>query len=103
MKKFSKLIVIAACICATSVAFAKNKEACHAIGGKWMPGSNTNPEVGACIFLISAPKNNIPPGTAAGEKPITVDECTKRGGKVNGDGSQCVTTFGAKGGTTTAK
>ena len=82
---------------AVTPAFAKNKENCKAIGGKWPAGSTTNPEVGACIFAIRA--NNLPDAAVKNQadsgtkdSAITADACTKKGGKVNQ--SECVVQMG---------
>jgi hypothetical protein len=73
-----------------SPAYAKNKENCHAIGGKWLPGSTTNPEKGACLFLIRANKPALDATkTRATDGMITADECTRKGGKISRDRTQC--------------
>jgi hypothetical protein len=95
MKTLSKLLVTITCMCATSVAFAKNKEACKASGGHWVAGSATNAEVGGCFYFIRANKT-VDIGTArAVDKPISVVDCANRNGKITNEGTQCVVQFGA--------
>jgi hypothetical protein len=73
-----------------SPAYAKNKENCHAIGGKWLPGSTTNPEKGACLFLIRANKAALDATkTRAADGLISADDCTRQGGKILRDKTQC--------------
>ena len=82
---------------AVTPAFAKNKDNCHAIGGKWLPGSTTDSEKGACIFSIRADKlpnasakNLVDSGTK--DSSVSVDTCTKKGGKVSQN--ECVVQMG---------
>ncbi len=73
-----------------SPVYAKNKENCHSIGGKWLPGSTTNLEKGACLFLISASKSSTTTSkTRAANGVIAPDECTRQGGKISSDKTQC--------------
>lgn len=91
MKHFSKLIILAACVFAASMAQAKHKEDCHKSGGKWMPGSATDAEVGACWFLIKAGPKDTNPHIEEGA--ITPDACQKQRGKISKDGKQCSIEF----------
>ena len=91
MKHVFKLIALVVCIGATSVAFAKNKENCHKIGGKWLPGSDTNLEKGACFFAIAVkPSKDV---LVADSRAISEAECKDKGGKVSKQSSQCSIDF----------
>jgi hypothetical protein len=91
MRKLIELLIVAICIAGPTIAAAKNKENCLAIGGKWLPGSATDPEKGACIFLIRGnPQKDWPVDK---NHPISSADCFSRGGKVINGGSQCSVNF----------
>jgi len=69
---------------------AKNKENCKAIGGKWLPGSTTNPEKGACIFAIRQGGSGNGPVKAFGvEGAIPTEICKARGGELSPGKNEC--------------
>ena len=92
MKKLAASILLAPVMIMfwSAPAYARNKEMCKAMGGKWLPGSTTNPERGACIFQIRQ-------GSGGGESPrkfaiegtTSADACKSRGGELSRNKSEC--------------
>ena len=71
-------------------SYARNKENCKAIGGKWLPGSTTNPEKGACIFTIRQGDGGKEPiKNFAVDGATSAEICMARGGDLSPNKSEC--------------
>lgn len=92
MKRLVRSIILAPVMIMfwSAPAYAKNKENCKAIGGKWLPGSTTNPERGACIFLNrQGSGGRDSPTKFAIDGTTTTETCKARGGELSRNNSEC--------------
>ena len=91
MRKLGKSILLVPVMMMlwSAPSYARNKENCKASGGKWLPGSTTDSEKGACIFTIrqGGGSKETPKNFAVGTTSAEI--CRARGGELSSNKSEC--------------